>query len=140
MNNGWDEAWNDAFRMYMCADLMSCKPNPIDFPKYKFGQVIDEDKSVRWNREFVEKSLDKYNEEVKNLNRRKNEALNMAINKICELMVEDINKSVPKTKQIDMSKAKKIWLAAYNRGHDSGMEAIQTYLDEYINFTIEILA
>ena len=50
---------------------MSCKP---DFERPRNGEVLDEDQSVRWNREQVEKQQKAYDEEVMRLNIKKNKA------------------------------------------------------------------
>lgn len=49
--------------------LMRCKPS---FSRPKPGEVIDEEKSVKWNREEVERLTVAYEEEVKRLNTLKN--------------------------------------------------------------------
>ena len=55
----------DIKRLYEMASEyteFSCKPKN---PKYKVGTIIDEDKSVRWNREEIERLNDIHTEEVK---------------------------------------------------------------------------
>ena len=48
---------------------MSCKPSTT---KPKTGDIIDEDKSVKWNREEVVRLQNEYEKEVKELNTAKN--------------------------------------------------------------------
>lgn len=50
----------------------SCKPKNR---KCKICEVFDDDRSVRWNREEVERRNKLHEEEVKELNRKKNELL-----------------------------------------------------------------
>lgn len=50
------------------ACMMSCRPDREKFPYPRVGAVIDEDKSVRWNREEVDRLRQAHDEEVKKLN------------------------------------------------------------------------
>ena len=50
------------------ACTMSCRPDRDKFPYPVVGSVIDEDKSVRWNREEVDRLRQAHDEEVKKLN------------------------------------------------------------------------
>ena len=50
-------------RMMDEVNHLSCKPGP-EFKKVAVGTILDEDKSVRWNREEVERIREEYTEEV----------------------------------------------------------------------------
>lgn len=67
----------------------SCKPNETKFPKVKEGTVIDEEKSVRWNREEVQRLICAREEEVKRLNREKNEIANIYEDGIVTVLSKD---------------------------------------------------
>ena len=54
---------------YSLYSSMSCKPSAKRYPE---NYVLDEDKTVRWNREQVKKHNDAVEEEVKRLNSEKN--------------------------------------------------------------------
>ena len=58
---------------YEKAAQLSCKPGD-GFMKVKEGHIFDEDKSVKWNRQEVERVNNEYQEEVKRLNDIRNEA------------------------------------------------------------------
>lgn len=60
--------------LYKAYDI-SCKPT---MEKVRKGDIIDEDKSVKWNREEVERRIKARDDEVKRLNKEKNEACNKA--------------------------------------------------------------
>lgn len=49
------------------------KPDEKKFPKYNPGDVIDEEKSVKWNREEVERRMDARTKEKKQLRALHNE-------------------------------------------------------------------
>lgn len=57
----------------------SCKPS---YKKYKEGTIFDEEKSVRWNREEVDRKNNLRQEEVKRLNREKNQMYEKLVNLI----------------------------------------------------------
>lgn len=83
-------------------DRMSCKP---DFKRLKVGDIVDEDKSVKWNREYVEENRKKYDEEVKRLNTLKNKTKVDIQNR----MVRDIAKETGTSETV----AKMIYNMAY---------------------------
>ena len=90
---------------------MSCRPSD-DFPKTKVGDVIDEEKSVRWNREEVERLRLAYDEEVKRLNREKNAAIVAITDRAIKLIAYEAD--------ISEEKAKLLWDFVYERGHAYG--------------------
>ena len=74
-------------KLYDMADKyihFSCKPSS---QKYKVGTVFDEDKSVKWNREEVERLNKKHEDEVKELNRKKSALYNDLVNSIQEYII-----------------------------------------------------
>ena len=68
--------------------MMPCKPSE-NFRKVKTGDIIDEEKSVRWNREEVERLKEAYGEEVKRLNREKNALVTSATDRAIRLIAEE---------------------------------------------------
>ena len=65
LNPDWDEA-KRRFRLYYD---FQCTPST---KKLRPDHIEDEDKSVKWNRQFVEDNHKKHDNEVKALNRKKN--------------------------------------------------------------------
>lgn len=49
-------------------NTFSCKPDAEKYPFPKKGTILDEDKSVKWNREEVERLRNAYGVEMKRLN------------------------------------------------------------------------
>ena len=77
--------WEKARLKYDAYTNFSCKPIT---KKLRPDHVEDEDKSVKWNRQFVEDNNKKHAEEVAELNRKKNalliEARDMVKYMICD--------------------------------------------------------
>ena len=115
--DNWDKISND----YDKACMMSCRPGD-DFRKVKVGDVIDEEKSVRWNREEVERLRLAYDEEVKRLNCEKNAAIVAVTDRAVKLIAYEAD--------ISEEKARLVWDFVYKRGHAYG--EMFNMLDDYI--------
>ena len=61
--------WKELIRDMQKVDAMRCKP---DFTRLSNNFITDEDKSVKWNREQIEKNHTDYDKEVSRLNTEKN--------------------------------------------------------------------
>lgn len=101
---------------------MSCKPS---WKKPKTDDVIDEDKSVKWNREEVIRLQNAYDEEVKKLNTKKNKCRDYLYKELYKVIRYEI-------KGITINDAQQIFQYAYNKGHSYGYNEIFTKLDELI--------
>jgi len=75
----------------------SCKPS---IKKMKSDEVIDEDKSVKWNREQVAKNNNEYETQVKNLNTEKNSRLQNFKNGCYEYIIQESGVSEDMAKKI----------------------------------------
>lgn len=104
----------------------SCKPT---YKKYKEGTIFDEDKSVKWNREEVAKRNLLYNDEVKNLNRQKNQMYTELINLIKRYITQE-------TKVSD-KQATKIWNYVYEKYHSYGLTECINHLDDLLELFID---
>ena len=116
--DNWSKIEND----YEKACKMSCKPGN-EFPKVKTGDVIDEEKSVRWNREEVARIQERYLKEVQRLNKEKNEAILKVEQRAVNLIAADAD--------ISIEKAQIVWNFVYARYHAYGemFNVIYDYLD-----------
>ena len=116
---------NDSFeslhRLLDETNCMSCKPGP-EFKKIPVGTVIDEEKSVRWNREEVERIREEYTEEVKRLNRERNKKYNEVVIRIIALISKETG--------LSEEKARLLWSFTYEHHHSYGDTLFQ-YLEEY---------
>ena len=102
-------------------DEFSCKPKER---KYKIGEVIDEDKSVRWNREEVERRNKLHEEEVKRLNTEKN-LLHVK-------WVEAVYAYIMQETGVKEKKAKDIYNYLYTHYHAYGMSEMLNHLDDLL--------
>ena len=118
----YNDSWEEIEAAYNAACSLSCKPDD-SFQKVKTGDVIDEDKSVRWNREEVERLKMAYDEEVKRLNRAKNSAIQDATQRAVRLTAEELD--------VSEDKAQILWDFVYDKYHAYG-EMFQ-YIEEYID-------
>ena len=115
--DNWDKISSD----YKKACMMSCRPGD-GFQNVKVGTVIDEEKSVRWNREEVDRLRLAYDEEVKRLNREKNAAIVAVTDRAVKLIAYEAD--------ISEEKARLVWDFVYERGHAYG--EMFNMLDDYI--------
>ena len=99
----------------------SCKPS---FSKYREGYVIDEDKSVKWNREEVEKHNIRYQEEVKRLNNEKNKLYTELVSTIKEYIIEETN--------VKKTRAEKIYNYLYEE-HSGNILEMLDYIDDLLD-------
>lgn len=104
----------------------SCKPT---YKKYKEGTIFDEDKSVKQNREEVAKRNLLYDDEVKNLNRQKNQMYTELINLIKRYITQE-------TKASD-KQATKIWNYVYEEYHSYGLTECINHLDDLLELFID---
>lgn len=65
------------------------KPDPTKFPRYKPGDVIDEEQSVRWNREEVERRMLAWNNEVLRLQSIRQEDHNKATSLAIDYIMQE---------------------------------------------------
>lgn len=120
----WTEIIDDLERM--CA--MSCKPTRH---RLKPDTVIDEDKSVKWNREEVQRQNDLYEQEVKELNSKKN--------RLRDSLYDEIYEKISYELDIPKDKAKPIWAYAYNEGHSYGVHGVVQLVMELIDLFNDVL-
>lgn len=100
----------------------SCKPDEKEFPKYKTGDIIDEDKSVKWNREEIERCINARTEEVKRLNTLRN--------KIDNLYEKTAIKVLAKEYKISTKETSILWTKAYEDSHSSGITSVYSTFSE----------
>lgn len=108
----------------------SCRPDRNEYPYPKVGDVIDEDKSVKWNREEVARLRDAYGERVKELNKMKSKIGGAFEDKFIKLLANDngLSKGV----------AKLVYAFAYRESHDSGLYAIRGTFEDVAELVNDI--
>ena len=123
--------WEDLGKKMEQVWNMSCKPGP-EFKRYKHGSIIDEEQSVRWNREQVEFYNNQYQEEVKQLNLLKNKRRD-------DVEKEIYSKIISEIPGLSQDAASLIWNYAYEKGRAYGWDAIEACLNELIPiFTVAL--
>ena len=105
------DAWN----------RFSCKPVRR---KMKTGEVIDENKSVKWNRDQVCKNNEEYEDEVNRLNTEKN-------NRLSEFQANCFSYIMQET-GVSLERAKKIYWYIYNEKHYYGLYDCIASLDDLL--------
>lgn len=110
---------------------LSTKPDPNKFPKYREGTVLDENMSVKWNKEQVAEANKKREEEVSRLQRVRNSTINEVEKEIITAIAEDVG--------ISNDKARFIYQKAWSDGHSAGIYEVFTYIYDYIDFALEML-
>ena len=109
----------------------SCKPDKNDYPYPGKTDVIDEDKSVKWNREEVKRLRNAYEDRVKELNKYKNLIDHTYESRIIEVLADE--------NDISIAESKKLWSHAYSEGHDSGIYNVISYYDEIVELYLDLL-
>lgn len=104
------ESWEMFYKNF------SCKPDEKEFPKYNSGDIIDEDKSVKWNREEIERRINVRAEEVKRLQTLRN--------KIDNLYEKTAIKVLAKQYKISIKEAGILWRKAYEDDHSFGVKSV----------------
>lgn len=98
----------------------SCKPDRNEFPYPKEGTIIDEDRSVKWNREEVYRQRAAFETRVEDLNKYKN--------LISVHFKEQLNRVLAKDNHITIAESKKLFDFAYDTDYTNG---IRTVVDTY---------
>lgn len=109
---------------------MSCKPAGT---RPRIGDVIDENQTVKWNREEVERRRAEYDQRVKDLNTRKNQWRDSLEKELYERMVLDLDG------KITTKGAAKIFAEAYEEGHSAGVSEVFIYLRRFMELFDEVL-
>lgn len=108
LNPNWEEA-ERRFRIYYD---FQCRPTT---KKLRPDHIEDENKSVKWNRQFVEDTNQKHDNEVKALNRKKNALRKEADDFVKYLICYELDW---KLTDDDIDRLYSRW---YNRWHDEGI-------------------
>ena len=110
----------------------SFRPDDDKFPKYKKTDIIDEDKSVKWNREEIERRIAARDNEVKRLNRQYNQIINMYPKAICDNLAD--------TYDLSDAEIKKIWDFYYEDNHGEGFYNVYVNCESLCEFYTDCLA
>lgn len=100
----------------------SCKPDRDEFPYPDLGMIIDEEKSVKWNREELYRQRAAFEARVEDLNKYKN--------LIDVNFKEQLNRLLAKDNHITIAENKMLFNFADDMNHSYGIRTvISTYED-----------
>ena len=119
----------DLFDELRDVDNMNCKPT---FKRLKDNEVLDEDKSVRWNKEQVQKNHEDYDREVARLNTLKNKERDNVIFQIYKEIQSNVT-------GLSEKGAKAIYQYAYEQGHSCGYNKVAGYITNLYELAEAIL-
>lgn len=123
--------WEDVRRAFEAQMRMSCVP--ADLHKVRADHIFDEEKSVRWNREMVEKNNADYQAEVARLNTEKNKRRDAILEDIYRLIQEDVGHDLSRVK------AQRLWMYAWAQGHANGFPDVYYYLQDMVELARMLL-
>lgn len=110
----------------------SFRPNKDEYPNPKVGTILDEDKSVKWNREEVERLRNRYSEKLSELNKEFHNISNTFENKIVSELARIYNFSI--------EESKKIWSYACDESHSEGVIAVKNTYEEIADLYTDLLS
>lgn len=122
--------WEEIMSQFDAYSKMSCKPT---FQKVKPDHVFDEDKSVKWNREKAIEINTMYEEQVAELNRKKNAERDRIQDLIYLRIMDDVGYGLTK------ESAKAIWNKAWEDGHPFGFRECIIHAEGLIELVSNIL-
>lgn len=103
----------------------SCRPNEKEFPIYSDGAVIDEDKSVKWNREEVTKRRQARLDETNRLKQLKNELISIYDKALMEALASQYD--------ISKSETELLWDFFYREHHSYGLREVHTHFVDFMD-------
>lgn len=110
------------------------KAQLIQYPKrpLKDGTILDENKSVKWNREQVELSKKKFDDEITAYRRARNDIYRLAEEETYQYIQDELEKDYP------LTKCAYLYQTAYEDGHAYGYQEVFNKIDELIDFMNEM--
>lgn len=109
----------------------SCKPDRKIYPYPNNNDVIDENKTVKWNREEVKRLRERFENRVVELNKYKNKLFSEYKYWFITLLNKDNN--------ISYSESFKIWEYAYSENHSSGIKYVVFKYEEIVDLYNDLL-
>ena len=119
----WNEVW-DKHRIYEDICDGGFKPTVQRVGK---DHIFDEDKSVKWNREEVERVNNQYQQELNDFRRMKANAYSAVERAAVDYIMQELS--------VDFEKAMKIYNFCYGLKYDESFEAVL----ELVNDIIDVL-
>lgn len=105
-------------------NAVNMRTKPEYIRKLTSNHIEDEEKSVKWNKEFVEENNKKYLEAVSEAQRKRS----LEINRV----QKEIEKYIQKETKTSKEAAKYIFDFAYSQGHSEGISSVCNWIEELI--------
>ena len=118
------ESWNKFLTNF------TWRPNEKEFPIYHRDQIIDEDKSVKWNREEVSRR--------RAARKVEEERLFVLRNELDSLYEKTLIKALAEEYEISTEEASIIWARAYADDHSFGLSSVYDRFDELADMYHEL--
>ena len=115
----WEEAWANLYNDYEL-------PRNASDKKYLYGYVFDENKSVKWNNEQVDKHNAALVERSSELQRKRDTAITEATNEIVKLIVYEFDD------KINEGQARVIYDFAFECFKAVGFGELRSFVEEYV--------
>ena len=129
-----DNVWTALGNRLETAWKRPTKPNS---KRPKDGEIIDEEKSVRWNREEVVRRQKAWDTECSRLKKAQNAEIEH-ISEAIELQIQEDIKAETK-RSISKKAATILWQKAYDRGHAYGFADISCAILAYEELVVAVL-
>lgn len=105
-------------------DAVNMRTKPEYIRKLPSNHIEDEEKSVKWNKEFVEENNKKYLEAVSEAQRKRSLEMNR--------VQKEIEKYIQKETKTSKEAAKYIFNFAYSQGKSDGIYSVCNWIEELI--------
>nr|DAT58976.1 MAG TPA: hypothetical protein [Caudoviricetes sp.] len=124
-----DRDWSDILTSWDIMNSMRCSP---DYPELAEGTVIDEEKSVRWNKEEVERRNALRVQEIIDLKNEKDSVKNS--------LEEEIVCKFAKEYSVHIESVKKIYSYAFLQDHAYGIRDVINTTESLIELFKDIIS
>lgn len=130
-----NEIWKSLASRLSEAEDLPQHPDYSTLPKTT--DVIDEEKSVRWNREEVERRRKEWIVKRNALLHKRDNAVGVVQNDIILQIQKELEEETGKP--VDKVIATLLWNKAYERGHSEGFHGIYAAIEDYEDLLITVL-
>ena len=137
--------WKPIIEWFEKIDRMPSIPDKEKFAKYKEDYVFDEDKSVKWNREEVERKNKEYKEERKRLIKEHKEEFDLAKDTVISLIADELKTILPGAKEELIhpdnlkKKADLIFAKAFYKYRSYGIHEVLVEIEELVDFISDFM-
>lgn len=125
--------WFEYKERFNSINNMNTQPSKLGYTHPKIGTVIDEDKSVRWNNEEVNRLRAEYDKKASELKREKDLKFNELKSEILNKVVDELDNKISKASALT------IWERSWDDGHSYGINQVFIELNKNIEFIDNIL-